>query len=360
MPSVKSQVLALLEENRGSALSGGKIAEKLQVSRAAVWKAVEALRQEGYEISAVTNRGYSLSPTSDRLSPEGIRPYLAEPYRQAELIVYPTVDSTNNAAKRLAMDGAAHGTAVLAEQQTGGKGRRGRSFYSPPGTGLYLTVILKPGRDIQQSLLITAAAAVAVTRALHRLGKIESQIKWVNDIYLNGKKICGILAEAVTNLEDGAIEYVVVGIGVNLVSPPDGFPEELRGNVTSVQEETGVSLSRNQLAGEIISQLLELSAQRDSGVFLEEYRSRSCVLGKTINIFSPRGGIPWHCFGCHPGRPSGRAVGRRQPGNLGFRRDYHPYPWRTVLLSVLFFPAPYGASPIRMVRFYGKRAVELL
>lgn len=289
MPSVKSQVLALLEENRGSTLSGGKIAEQLQVSRAAVWKAVEALRRDGYDISAATNRGYSLSAQSDRLSPEGIRPFLAEPYRQTELVVYPLVDSTNNAAKRLAMDGAAHGTTVLAEQQSGGKGRRGRSFYSPPGNGLYLTVILKPGRNIQQSMLVTAAAAVAVTRSLHRLKGIESQIKWVNDVYLNGKKICGILAEAVTNLEDGAIDYLVVGVGVNLSTPPAGYPEELRGKISSVQAETGVLLSRNQLAGEIISQLLTLSAQADGSGFLEEYRSRSCVLGREINVFSPAG-----------------------------------------------------------------------
>ena len=289
MAAVKSKVLALLEEHRGSALSGGKIAEKLQISRAAVWKAVEALRQEGYEISAVTNRGYCLSSESDRLSPEGIRPYLATPYRNTELVVYQLIDSTNNAAKRLALEGAAHGTAVLAEQQSGGKGRRGRSFYSPPGTGLYLTVILKPARNIQQSMLVTAAAAVAVTRALHRLGGIDSQIKWVNDVYLNGRKICGILAEAVTNLEDGAIEYVVVGIGVNLVSPSKGYPEELRSKITSVQAETGIRLSRNQLAGEIISQLLELTAQNDGSGFLEEYRARSCVLGRAVNIFSPAG-----------------------------------------------------------------------
>lgn len=289
MAAVKSKVLALLEEHRGSALSGGKIAEKLQISRAAVWKAVEALRQEGYEISAVTNRGYCLSSESDRLSPEGIRPYLATPYRNTELVVYQLIDSTNNAAKRFALEGAAHGTAVLAEQQSGGKGRRGRSFYSPPGTGLYLTVILKPARNIQQSMLVTAAAAVAVTRALHRLGGIDSQIKWVNDVYLNGRKICGILAEAVTNLEDGAIEYVVVGIGVNLVSPSKGYPEELRSKITSVQAETGIRLSRNQLAGEIISQLLELTAQNDGSGFLEEYRTRSCVLGRAVNIFSPAG-----------------------------------------------------------------------
>lgn len=287
--SIKSQVLALLEENRGSSLSGNRIAAQLHVSRAAVWKAVDLLRQEGYKISAVTNRGYCLTRDNELLSPEGVRPYLAEPFRYAKIIFYPLIDSTNNAAKRLAIDGAPHGTVVLAQQQSGGRGRRGRSFFSPPETGLYLTVILKQGRNIRQSMLVTAAAAVAVTRALRLCGGVDPQIKWVNDIYLGGKKVCGILAEAVTNLEDGAIDYVVVGVGINLSPPPGGYPEELRGIVTSVEEETGVHLSRCRVAGEIINQLMTLAEQPDGAAFLEEYRSRSCVLGREINISSPTG-----------------------------------------------------------------------
>ncbi len=307
--SIKSKVLALLEQNRGAAVSGKRIAGQLAVSRSAVWKAVEELRQDGYRISAVTNRGYCLEAGNDLLSPEGIRPYLAQPLQQAEIIVFQTIDTTNNAAKRMAMDGASHGTMVLAEQQTGGKGRRGRAFFSPPGTGLYLSVILKPKRGIEQSLLVTSAAAVATARALKICGGVEAQIKWVNDLYLNGKKICGILAEAVTNLEDGAIDYVVVGIGVNLSTPSGGFPPELQDRVASVFEETGVRIPRNRLAAQILTELLFLAGQPDGGAFLEEYRARSCVLGKRVSLSGPMG------------EDRGTAVDITQEGHLVVKLD---------------------------------------
>ena len=216
--TVKSKLLGILEQQKGETLSGEKLAEELHCTRAAIWKAVKSLREEGYTIEAGQNKGYMLVKDSHRLSMEAIQPFLVSP--EVYLKVYQEIDSTNRAAKEAAVTGlAGHGGCVVAGKQTAGRGRRGRSFYSPEEAGLYLSVILKPRGSLKESLLLTAEAAVAVYKAVLRTTGISLGIKWVNDLYHNEKKVCGILTEAVTDFESGDIDFAVVGIGLNLYEP---------------------------------------------------------------------------------------------------------------------------------------------
>lgn len=277
--TVKEYVLKALEENKGNSVSGEALAEEIGVSRAAVHKAIKALREEGYQIEAVTNKGYSLSSSSDMLSAQGIAAYLDSPYANLPLHVYKTVDSTNNVAKKLAVDGADHGTTVLAFHQSRGKGRLGRTFISPANTGIYMSVLLKPLFDMSQSVLITTAASVAVVRAIEKVCGLTPQIKWVNDIYVNGKKICGILTEAITGFETGQIEYLIVGIGINCSTKE--FPQDLL-EIAGALEGT---FSKNQLAAEVLNQLLPLMEHMEDRSFIDDYKSHSMVIGKTVTVY---------------------------------------------------------------------------
>ena len=183
------------------------------------------IEAEGYHIEAVPNQGYTLCTDNDLLSTQGILPYLTPPLKSREIRVFPCLPSTNQEAKRMALESAEQGSAVLAEEQSAGRGRLGRSFFSPRGNGLYMSVILRPKADVSNAVLITTAAAVGVCRAIDTVTGRHPQIKWVNDLYLNEKKICGILTEAVTNFETGVIESVVVGIGINFKGSQSTLPK---------------------------------------------------------------------------------------------------------------------------------------
>lgn len=278
--TVKEQVLTALEASRGQSLSGETLAETMGVSRAAVHKAIKSLRQDGHQISAVTNKGYSLDGDSDMISAQGIRVHLETQLKSLPLSVYKTVDSTNNVAKKLAVEGAAHGTVILAFHQSHGKGRLGRTFISPANTGIYMSILLKPDFDMSRSVLITTAASVAVVRAIETVCKVRPEIKWVNDVYYNGKKVCGILTEAITDFETGCIESVILGIGINCST--EGLPEELLEVAGAI---TDGNFSKNQLAAEILNQLMPIMDQIEDRSFIEDYRSHSMVIGKTIKVY---------------------------------------------------------------------------
>lgn len=277
--SVKDQVLAALEKNKGTSISGEALANQMNVSRTAVWKAIKSLREEGYEIQALTNRGYSLSTESDVLSAQGIRPYLDSPYRDLPLHIYQSIDSTNNQARILASGGAPHGTAVLALHQTQGKGRMGRTFVSPDRMGIYLSLLLKPDFDVSHSLLVTTAASVAVVHAIKKVCDLDPMIKWVNDIYLDGKKICGILTEALTDFETGQIEYLVLGIGINCNTK--GIPDDLKNIVGALPD----TVSKNHLAAEVINQVMTLVQNLEAERFIREYQEHSMVTGQNILVY---------------------------------------------------------------------------
>lgn len=280
--TVKSRLLELLEQHKGETLSGEVMAGELQCTRAAVWKAMKALREEGYPIEAGPNKGYTLSKESTRLSAEGLRPFLKKP--DVHLEVYKETDSTNQSAKRAIVSGeAGHGSFVIAECQTAGRGRRGRTFFSPEGGGLYLSIILEPDETLKDGLLLTTAAATAVYRAVKTVCGISLDIKWVNDLCLAGKKVCGILTEAITDFESGNIEYAVVGIGLNVYETESGFPEDLKEIAGALYKSRAESsgIDRNRLAAEIVNCLLE---EVQDLKLSPEYVEHNIIPGKRIEI----------------------------------------------------------------------------
>ncbi len=280
--SSKNSILQILERSRGAYISGEALAQKLQISRSAVWKAISELKKEGYRVISVTNKGYCLSDETDVLSPEGIGPYLTRGTQ--ELIhVYKTVDSTNHTAKKMALEQAPHGTVVLAEEQTAGRGRMGRSFHSPAG-GIYMSFVLRPNLTSDDAVLITTAASVAVARAIEQVTGIRAGIKWVNDIYVNGKKVCGILTEALTDFESGGIEAIILGIGINFSTAVSAFPKEIQQKADSLFTKKPAGITRNQIAAAVIDHVLELCGNLQSRSFISEYKARSVVLGKEIDV----------------------------------------------------------------------------
>ena len=267
-------------------VSGASIAKSLDISRAAVWKAIRALRQNGYIIEAATNKGYRLIKEPDMLSPEGIKIYLPDEYKALKIVVRQSAVSTNDEAKMLAIKGAAHGTAVLAETQSGGRGRYSRAFHSPAGTGLYMSAVLRPKISLSDTPIVTIAAAVAVCRSIRKLTGLLPAVKWVNDIYLGGKKICGILTEAALDAESGEITGVVAGIGINVSTKTGEFPAELRDSAGSIYPDGNALVSRNAFAAHILGELLGLCegqriADRD---FMREYRELLFMLGKDVTF----------------------------------------------------------------------------
>lgn len=281
--TVKEHVLEALESNRGAWFSGETLARTLGVSRGAVWKAVGQLREAGYPIRAVPNRGYSLAADSAILSPQSIGQYCTVP--GLEIQVLPTVTSTNDVLRQQAEAGAPEGTVLAAAEQTAGKGRRGHSFYSPPGSGLYLSLLLRPGLEAKDALSLTTCAAASVALAIEDCAGIPAQIKWVNDVFCGGKKVCGILTEAALDLESGGLQYAVVGIGVNLLPPEGGFPPELAEIAGAVFDEQPRGLeSRSRLAGCILNRFFGFYAEIARRPFFEAYRARSFLLGQEIEI----------------------------------------------------------------------------
>lgn len=278
--SVKQSVIEFLEENKNCFFSGEHLAKQLGVSRNAVWKAVNKLKEEGYQIEAVTNKGYCLSEQTDILSSGGIKAFVNPP----ELYVYDSIDSTNDEGKRRAIAGSVNGTLIVANEQTAGKGRRGRAFFSPSDTGVYLSILLKLGLDFSQSVFITTAVSVAVCRAIEKVCKIQCEIKWVNDVYVQGKKVCGILTEAVSDFETGTIDSIIVGIGVNVKT--NDFPEDIKQRAASLLKQDYKTGIRNELVAEIYQQVMNVCADLQEKTFMKEYKERSIVIGKNIRYTS--------------------------------------------------------------------------
>lgn len=297
----KEKLLELLESNRGTYFSGETIARTLSLSRAAVWKAVKALQNDGYAITAVTNRGYCLTEQNDILSAQGMRKYLHPRLADLKITVLPTASSTNSLLREQAGNGAPEGCVLLANEQTAGRGRGGRKFFSPAETGIYLSLLLRPEDCAsEQALQLTTMAAVAACEAIDAVcgGGEKAQIKWVNDIYLQGKKVCGILTEGSFSLENGMLEYAVLGLGINLYPPGQGFPPELEalaGTVFQVPEND----AKNKLAAEFLNRFYDYYTAfrhyregrqygegQASPDYIEEYRKRSFVIGRQVRLLS--------------------------------------------------------------------------
>ena len=286
--NTKEALLVLFEKNKGKYFSGEEIAEKLDVSRTAVWKAVESLRADGYPIEAVKSRGYCLSPDTDIVSGQGVGKYLNEKL-DLDFEVFDEVGSTNTLLKEKAAGGAREGTVIIANSQTGGKGRMGRSFYSPMNTGLYISVLLRPS-DIspQQALKITTMAAVAACNAIDSViadtsKKDRPQIKWVNDIFYHDRKVVGILTEASISMENGNLEYAVLGIGFNVYAPEGGFPEEIRDIAGAILPDSTPD-AKNKIAAEFLNSFFAIYRDPKHLKYEKDYKARCLVLGKDVDV----------------------------------------------------------------------------
>lgn len=288
--TVKAKLKVLFENNKGKYLSGEEIASELGCTRGAVWKAVRGLEAEGWRIDAVTNKGYCLARENDVLSADGIKKYLACK-DITDVIVYHVTDSTNIQLKALAADGAPEGTLVVAGEQTAGRGRLGRSFYSPSDSGIYMSLLLRPKLGTSDAIKITTAAASATAEIIEKLTGCSTEIKWVNDIYSCGRKVCGILTEASFNVEFGGFDYAVLGIGINVYEPEGGFPEDISSVAGALLKER-VSDMRNMIAAGIADRFMEYYRNIENSSYFESYEKRLMWKNENISIISPAGTKP--------------------------------------------------------------------
>ncbi|MCI7061473.1 MAG: biotin--[acetyl-CoA-carboxylase] ligase [Lachnospiraceae bacterium] len=246
---MKKEILRMLREAGDDYISGQILCEKLGVSRQAVWKNISQLKEAGYQIESQPKKGYHLAGSADRLVGADIESRLEKDGLCQKVECLEKVDSTNTRAKQLAELGEPEGTLVVAEEQTAGKGRRGRGWASEPGIGIWMSLILRPELKPQQAASVTLVAAMAVASGIRECCHLETGIKWPNDVVVNGKKVCGILTE--TSSEPDYIHYVVPGIGIN--ANTGEFPKELSDKATSIYLETGKKTNRNALIAEVMN-----------------------------------------------------------------------------------------------------------
>ena len=277
-------IIEILKENKGEFVSGEIIGDILHISRNAIWKTIKKLEEKGYKIEKEKGKGYRLSNDVDIISSVGIKKYLNN--KDIEIKIFDEIDSTNEYLKNNRNMDLNEFCIVCAKSQSLGKGRLGRSFYSPNNSGLYFSFLLKPKFDIKNSLFITMLASVCVCRAIKRVfPQVEPSIKWVNDVYVNDKKVCGILTEAQYNIELNMFDYIIVGIGVNVYKPENGFPDNIKNIATYLSNEQ-VYDGKNMLVAIIINEFTYLYKNFDKwkDEIVKEYKEHSFVIGKDIEI----------------------------------------------------------------------------
>lgn len=282
---MRSKIRQMLKEQAGQYVSGEEISRRLNVSRTAVWKHIRALKEEGYDIEGHSRRGYRLCAAPDLLRPEELCPHLTTT-RLGRCISYLTsTDSTNNEAKKLAAAGCPEGQIVVAEEQVSGRGRLARGWFSPFGKGVWFSIVLRPPFSPQEAPKCTLLAAVAVSRAIRRATGVECGIKWPNDILVAGRKLVGILTEMSAEMD--AINYIVIGIGINVNVEPDDLPPELRDIAGSLRIAAGRSFSRVELLAAVLHELERVYDQTVKDGFaplLAEWRQESVTLGQTVDV----------------------------------------------------------------------------
>ena len=287
---MRDKILGMLMKNRERHISGEAVSLELGVTRAAVWKHIKQLKDEGFHIESVNNRGYRLVKWPDRLESAVLKGLLNTRELGCCLEVHSTIDSTNMRAKELALKGAPHGTLVLSEEQQRGRGRLGRVWVSPEGTGLWMSLLLRPALMPAEAFRITMVAALVVAGALKNASGCDAGIKWPNDIIMGGRKVCGILTEI--QAEPEVIQYAVVGIGVNVNNEAGSFPEELAESAGSLRMAAGVQMDRMTLASSILNMFEDLYLRycnNDSSGLAEEYRRASVTIGRKVRVSAPAG-----------------------------------------------------------------------
>jgi len=284
--NTQDKVLAILAREKRY-VSGEEISSKIGLSRAAVNSAVKALKGIGYEIDSVTNRGYRLNAGPDILSAGAIGGFLDDS-RLERIVVLDHADSTNKVLRDMAFDGAPQGQTVIADEQSAGRGRMGRSFFSPGGCGIYLSYLLKPDTAPSDTVVVTAWTAVAMVRAIERVSGFRPGIKWVNDLMFGRLKLCGILSEMSVESETGRLDSVIIGIGINVKNEAAYFPEELRDIAASLAMASGRKIYRPELAAAMVTELDRMSqdwpAKKEE--YLRAYREADMTCGRRVNVLS--------------------------------------------------------------------------
>ncbi len=292
---LKDSILKILEENKGTPVSGLVIGKRLGVSRSAVWKGVNQLKEDGFSISSLPNKGYLLDESGGAVRPEAVGSLLNTRYLGRELEILDTVDSTNTYLKRISDSLAGKsGHTVIALRQTAGKGRMTRQFYSPAQQGVYMSFYLEPHFVFEDISLVTIIAVVAVCRAIKDTAGFLPGVKWVNDVLYQGKKLCGILTEASVEAESGQVRYLVTGIGIN-INRDENMPEELRGIVGTLNEFSEKPCDRNFLIASVLNHfetLFETYLSGNRAAVLAEYKELLCVFGQEYNIISLKDSFP--------------------------------------------------------------------
>lgn len=285
---MKTEILKLLRES-GDYISGQELCSKFGVSRTAVWKVMNQLKEEGYGIEAVQNKGYRLKITPDVLSFSELKSRIRNKWAGRNIYYYEETGSTNIDAKRLGEEGAVHGTVVAADKQNAGRGRRGRTWESPAGKDIYFTILLRPEFAPDQAVGLTLVMALSVAEAVTRRCGLEAGIKWPNDVVLNGKKICGILTEM--TMETDYIQYVVIGVGINVNL--DVMPEEIGQKATSILLESGRETARAELLQEVLEGFEENYEiyEKDLNLshMLEEYNGYLVNRDRQVRVLDPKG-----------------------------------------------------------------------
>ena len=287
----KEYIIFQLQKNSETFVSGEELAKALNISRAAISKIIKEIKNEGIVIESVPNKGYKLSSTNDLISRDIIKNSLQKNGFNLDVYFHKIVNSTNLEAKRLILNSSIpNPSLIIANEQSQGKGRFGKIFFSPKNSGIYFSIIENSFTNLKNSTFITICTALAITRAIEKLTGFSTQIKWVNDIFFNGKKICGILTEAITNFETGEIEKLIIGIGINF-STID-FPKELEsaGSLFSPLSLNSNKITRNDLIINIVTELDLFFKNFNSlnySEIIEEYKSKSNILGKEILVTLP-------------------------------------------------------------------------
>ncbi len=287
MQNARYQILSLLQKQKqNDYISGEYISEKLKLTRAAVWKHMQALRHEGYEIEALPNRGYRLISIPDLLTPEALDHILNTQLVGKKIYYYTSLDSTNYEAHRLASRKTEEGTVIFAEEQTSGRGRRNRVWHSPPGQGIWMSILFYPTAHLPSAMSsFTAAAATMVTTALRQETSLPVTIKWPNDLMLHNKKIGGILSEI--KMEPEAVHYIILGIGINVNQHKNDFPKELKSIATSLHTESGIKFKRQYLCASILKHIdrgYPLFLEKGFYPFKQNWKEYNMTLGNYVTI----------------------------------------------------------------------------
>lgn len=302
MKTDKSDILSLLRGSKDY-VSGQQLCTQFGVSRTAVWKAINQLKEDGYQIEAVSHKGYRLLESPDILSQSEVLSRLTTDWAGQTLYYLSETGSTNIDAKRYAEEGAPHGTVVIAEMQTAGRGRRGKFWQSPAGSAIYMTILLRPEFAPDKASMLTLVMALSVADAICEVTGLDAGIKWPNDIVVNKKKVCGILTEM--NAELDYIQYVVIGVGINVNNNAvDEFPEEIRQSATSLKIESGMRISRAVILERVLAHFEKnyhiFTGTLDLSMLLKSYDARLLNLNAEVRVLDPKGEYTGIARGINP------------------------------------------------------------